>query len=136
MYIKKCSLKKFYWILLFRSISLQPSHYVTITTPHDQTDAADKAEKTARIKQLVGQLQNNLCNVSVMSDPDLDSLSNMDPNSLVDITGKDFMEQLKDSGRLGGEAQMWTWLTSPVLYNYHTSMSQCCFFILLLTIFY
>ncbi|XP_037827387.1 TNF receptor-associated factor family protein DDB_G0272348, partial [Lucilia sericata] len=76
-----------------------PSHYVTITTPHDQTDAADKAEKTARIKQLVGQLQNNLCNVSVMSDPDLDSLSNMDPNSLVDITGKDFMEQLKDSGR-------------------------------------
>ncbi|XP_059226536.1 DNA fragmentation factor subunit alpha [Stomoxys calcitrans] len=78
---------------------IDPSHYVTITTPHDQTDAADKAEKTARIKQLVGQLQNNLCNVSVMSDPDLDSLSNMDPNSLVDITGKDFMEQLKDSGR-------------------------------------
>ncbi|XP_046811808.1 DNA fragmentation factor subunit alpha-like [Lucilia cuprina] len=79
-------------------IDANPSHYVTITTPHDQTDAADKAEKTARIKQLVGQLQNNLCNVSVMSDPDLDSLSNMDPNSLVDITGKDFMEQLKDSG--------------------------------------
>lgn len=49
-----------------------------------------------------------------MSDPDLDSLSNMDPNCLVDITGKDFMEQLKDSGRLGGEAQMWMWLSSPV----------------------
>ncbi|XP_017475141.1 PREDICTED: DNA fragmentation factor subunit alpha-like [Rhagoletis zephyria] len=64
--------------------------------PGDTTDAA---AETARIKQLVGQLQNNLCNVSVLSDPDLDSLSNMDPNSLVDITGKDFMEQLKDSGR-------------------------------------
>ena len=112
-------------ISLLFLVSLQPSHYVTITTPHDQTDAADKAEKTARIKQLVGQLQNNLCNVSVMSDPDLDSLSNMDPNSLVDITGKDFMEQLKDSGRLGGEAQMWMWLSSPVLYNSHTSMSLC-----------
>uniref|UniRef100_A0A1A9UVK5 Uncharacterized protein n=1 Tax=Glossina austeni TaxID=7395 RepID=A0A1A9UVK5_GLOAU len=79
----------------------QPSHYVAVTNPNDQTDATmtDVAAKTARIKQLVGQLQNNLCNVSVMSDPDLDSLSNMDPNSLVDITGKDFMEQLKDSGR-------------------------------------
>ncbi|KAL9914701.1 DNA fragmentation factor subunit alpha-like [Glossina fuscipes fuscipes] len=80
---------------------IDPSHYVEVTNPNDQTDATmtDVAAKTARIKQLVGQLQNNLCNVSVMSDPDLDSLSNMDPNSLVDITGKDFMEQLKDSGR-------------------------------------
>uniref|UniRef100_A0A1B0G737 CIDE-N domain-containing protein n=1 Tax=Glossina morsitans morsitans TaxID=37546 RepID=A0A1B0G737_GLOMM len=80
---------------------IDPSHYVAVTNPNDQTDATmtDVAAKTARIKQLVGQLQNNLCNVSVMSDPDLDSLSNMDPNSLVDITGKDFMEQLKDSGR-------------------------------------
>ncbi|XP_053967401.1 DNA fragmentation factor subunit alpha [Anastrepha ludens] len=67
-----------------------------VEQPGDTTDAA---AETARIKQLVGQLQNNLCNVSVLSDPDLDSLSNMDPNSLVDITGKDFMEQLKDSGR-------------------------------------
>ncbi|XP_054737863.1 uncharacterized protein LOC129244272 [Anastrepha obliqua] len=101
---------------------IDPTHYVTITShrgsnsgivggggngvgvgggggveqPGDTTDAA---AETARIKQLVGQLQNNLCNVSVLSDPDLDSLSNMDPNSLVDITGKDFMEQLKDSGR-------------------------------------
>lgn len=64
-------------------------------------DATDAASKTAQIQQLVGQLQNNLCNVSVMGVPDLDSLSNMDPNSLVDITGKDFTDQLKDSGRLG-----------------------------------
>lgn len=91
---------------------------MTITTPHgsdvvtgngvpaggggaggesDTTDASNS--ESARIRQLVGQLQNNLCNVSVMNDADLDSLSNMDPNSLVDITGKEFMEQLKDAGR-------------------------------------
>ncbi|XP_033153939.1 DNA fragmentation factor subunit alpha [Drosophila mauritiana] len=93
---------------------IDPTHYVTITTPHgneagtgngdlngggegDTTDANNS--ESARIRQLVGQLQNNLCNVSVMNDADLDSLSNMDPNSLVDITGKEFMEQLKDAGR-------------------------------------
>ncbi|KAH8362342.1 hypothetical protein KR200_000324, partial [Drosophila serrata] len=100
---------------------IDPTHYVTITTPHgtdvgtgngdpagggggkgaggegDITDASNS--ESARIRQLVGQLQNNLCNVSVMNDADLDSLSNMDPNSLVDITGKEFMEQLKDAGR-------------------------------------
>ncbi|BFG03886.1 DNA fragmentation factor subunit alpha [Drosophila madeirensis] len=108
---------------------IDPTHYVTITTPHgnesvtgnidispeggggggrvgggrcdgggDTTDA-NNSDSAARIRQLVGQLQNNLCNVSVMNDADLDSLSNMDPNSLVDITGKEFMEQLKDAGR-------------------------------------
>ncbi|TDG51106.1 hypothetical protein AWZ03_002469 [Drosophila navojoa] len=90
---------------------IDPTHYVTITTPNavangsitgspengDTTDANNL--ESARIRQLVGQLQNNLCNVSVMNDADLDSLSNMDPNSLVDITGKEFMEQLKDAGR-------------------------------------
>ncbi|CAD7089471.1 unnamed protein product [Hermetia illucens] len=74
----------------------RPTHYVTISgrNPHsaDQTDA-----ENAKLKKLVGQLQNNLCDVSVVSGPDLDSLSNMDPNSLVDITGKDFMDSIKDS---------------------------------------
>ncbi|XP_068144915.1 DNA fragmentation factor subunit alpha [Drosophila tropicalis] len=96
---------------------IDPTHYVTITTPHmngdaeagggaghgggESSDTTDNTNNTesARIRQLVGQLQNNLCNVSVMNDADLDSLSNMDPNSLVDITGKEFMEQLKDAGR-------------------------------------
>ncbi|XP_030380058.1 DNA fragmentation factor subunit alpha [Scaptodrosophila lebanonensis] len=91
---------------------IDPTHYVTITTQRatangtgacngenggDTIDA--NHSESARIQQLVGQLQNNLCNVSVMNDADLDSLSNMDPNSLVDITGKEFMEQLKDAGR-------------------------------------
>lgn len=48
-------------------------------------------------------MKTNLCNVSVLSEPDLELLSNMDPNSVADITGKDFIEQLKEaSGRLGG----------------------------------
>lgn len=78
---------------------IDPTHYVTISSHREYADTTDSVAETNRIKKLVGQLQSNLCNVSVMSDPDLDSLSNMDPNSLVDITGKDFMEQLKDSGR-------------------------------------
>ncbi|ALC42210.1 Drep-3, partial [Drosophila busckii] len=41
-----------------------------------------------RLRKLVGKLQQNLIN-----DADLDTLSNMDPNSLVDITGR----ELKDS---------------------------------------
>lgn len=78
---------------------IDPTHYVTISSHREYADTTDAVAETNRIKKLVGKLQSNLCNVSVMSDPDLDSLSNMDPNSLVDITGKDFMEQLKDSGR-------------------------------------
>lgn len=50
---------------------------------------------------MVRQLKTNLCNVSILSDPDLELLSNMDPNSVADITGKEFVEQLKEaSGRL------------------------------------
>lgn len=49
-------------------------------------------------------MKTNLCNVSVLNEPDLELLSNMDPNSVADITGRDFIEQLKEaSGRLGGQ---------------------------------
>lgn len=48
-------------------------------------------------------MKSNICNVSVLSEPDLELLSNMDPNHVADVTGKDFIEQLKEaSGRLGG----------------------------------
>ena len=79
---------------------LQPTHYVTITTHStDNTDSGD-CEKI-HLKKLVGQLKTNLCNVSILSEPDLELLSNMDPNSVADITGKEFVEQLKEaSGRL------------------------------------
>lgn len=53
------------------------------------------------MKKLVGQLKNNIYSVSVLTEPDLELLSNMDPNSVTDITGKDFIEQIKEtSGRL------------------------------------
>lgn len=51
-------------------------------------------------------MKSNICNVSVLSEPDLELLSNMDPNHVADVTGKDFIEQLKEaSGRLGGGDQ-------------------------------
>lgn len=86
----------------------QPTHYVTITTRRDSADTTDSCDvERVHLKKLVGQLKNNLCNVSVLSDPDLELLTNMDPNSYIDITGditgKDFIEQLKEaSGRLEG----------------------------------
>ncbi|XP_055703149.1 DNA fragmentation factor subunit alpha [Phlebotomus papatasi] len=81
---------------------MDPTHYVTITTRRDSADSTDCADvERVHLKKLVGQLKNNLCSVSVLSEPDLELLSNMDPNSLADITGKDFIEQLKEaSGRL------------------------------------
>lgn len=83
----------------------QPTQYVTITTRRESADATDSADvERVHLKNLFGQLKQNLRNVSVLSDPDLEMLSNMDPNSFADITGKDFVEQIKDvSGRLGGE---------------------------------
>lgn len=87
----------------------QPTHYVTITTRrHSECDTTDSADvERVHLKEIVGQLKNNLYNVAVLSDDDLELLSNMDPNSLADITGKDFMEQLKEvsgrSDRIRGE---------------------------------
>lgn len=85
-------------------ITLQPTHYVTITTRRDSADITDSPDvERIHLKKLVAQMKTNLCNVSVLSEPDLELLSNMDPNSVADITGKDFIEQLKEaSGRLGG----------------------------------
>lgn len=93
------------FFLFFFFFVLQPTHYVTITTRRESADTTDFADvERVHLKKIVGQLKNNVCNVSVLSDPDLEMLSNMDPNSFTDITGKDFIEQLKEvSGRLGGE---------------------------------
>lgn len=78
---------------------------MTITTRRDSADATDSAEcEKIHLQKLVGQLRSNLYSVSVLSEADLEMLSNMDPNSVADITGKDFIEQLKEtSGRLAGE---------------------------------
>lgn len=78
---------------------------MTITT-HRNSDTIDGIAEVERIhlKKLVEQMRGNIGNVSVLSDPDLELLSNMDPNHVADVTGKDFIEQLKEaSGRLGGD---------------------------------
>ncbi|KAG5864841.1 hypothetical protein JTB14_004471 [Gonioctena quinquepunctata] len=51
---------------------------------------------------LVGKLKHNMCHVSLLGGADLELLSDMDPESLVDITFPDriFLDQLKEvSGR-------------------------------------
>jgi DNA fragmentation factor, 45 kD, alpha subunit len=70
----------------------------------DATDSCADGKKV-HLKNLVGQLKSNMCNISLMQDQDLEILANMDPNSVAefDITGN-FIEQLKEaSGRLEGE---------------------------------
>lgn len=72
------------------------------------------------LKKIVSQLKNNLYNVSVLSEPDLEMITNMDPNSVADITGKDFIEQLKEvSGRLGGGKSNLSWDLSPYIFHLH-----------------
>lgn len=89
--------------ILFFFCSLQPTHYLTISSHGsneiDSIDSAGNGEKV-HLKKLVGQMKSNLCNISILSEPDLELLSNMDPNEVADITGRDFVEQLKEtSGR-------------------------------------
>lgn len=65
----------------------------------DQTDGG-KVEPD--LANLVGKLKHNLCHVSLLRGPDLELLSDMDPDSLEDINFLDkmFLEQLKEaSGR-------------------------------------
>lgn len=77
---------------------IDPTHYVTITTHKETGDTTDSPEvERIHLKKLVAQMKSNLCNVSVLSEPDLELLSNMDPNSVADITGRDFIEQLKEA---------------------------------------
>lgn len=84
---------------------IQPTRYVTITTRRNSDDTTDGGDaERVNLKKIISQLKNNLHNLSVLSEPDLEMLTNMDPNSVVDITGKDFIDQLKEvSGRLAVE---------------------------------
>ncbi|CRK89211.1 CLUMA_CG002970, isoform A [Clunio marinus] len=79
---------------------VDPTHYLTISSHSGDTIDCGDVEKV-HLKKLVGQMKSNLCNISILSEPDLELLSNMDPNSVADITGRDFVEQLKEtSGRI------------------------------------
>lgn len=81
-----------------------PTQYLTITT-HRNSDATDgtggfgEFEKV-HLKKLVQQIQSNMGTISILSEPDLELLSNMDPNSVADIQ-KEFTGQVKEaSGRI------------------------------------
>lgn len=73
---------------------------MTITT-HNPDDTIDNGEvEKIHLKKLISLLKTNLCNVSILSEPDLELLSNLDPNSVADVITKDYVEQLKEaSGR-------------------------------------
>lgn len=72
---------------------------MTITSHSDDTIDSGDVEKV-HLKKLVGQMKTNMCNISILSEPDLELLSNMDPNSVADITGREFVETLREtSGR-------------------------------------
>lgn len=65
-------------------------------------DQVDESKGGAELAGLVGKLKHNLCHVSLLGGEELELLSDMDPESLVDITFPDkiFLEQLKEaSGR-------------------------------------
>lgn len=65
-------------------------------------DQVDDSKGGAELAGLVGKLKHNLCHVSLLGGAELELLSDMDPESLVDITFPDkiFLEQLKEaSGR-------------------------------------
>jgi len=65
-------------------------------------DAVDDGKASPELAGLVGKIKHNLCHVSLLGGPELEMLSDMDPDSLVDITFPDkiFLEQLKEaSGR-------------------------------------
>ncbi|XP_071051004.1 DNA fragmentation factor subunit alpha-like [Onthophagus taurus] len=66
------------------------------------TDQLDDGKSGPELAGLVGKLKSNLCHVSLLGGPELELLSDMDPDSIVDITFPDkiFLEQLKEaSGR-------------------------------------
>lgn len=69
---------------------------------HLNIDQTDGGKVEPELANLVGKLKQNLCHVSLLRGPDLELLSDMDPDSLDDITllDKIFLEQLKEaSGR-------------------------------------
>nr|CAI5859868.1 unnamed protein product [Callosobruchus analis] len=65
-------------------------------------DEVDDGRGGPELVDLVGKLKHNICHVSLLGGAELEMLSDMDPDSLVDITFPDkiFLEQLKEvSGR-------------------------------------
>lgn len=65
-------------------------------------DSVDDGKGSPELAGIVGKIKQNLCHVSLLGGPELELLSDMDPDSYDDITSFDkiFLEQLKEaSGR-------------------------------------
>lgn len=73
----------------------QPTQYLTITTHNADDSIEDNDVEKIHLKKLLSLLKTNLCNVSVLSEADLELLSNLDPNSVSDVITKDYVKQLK-----------------------------------------
>lgn len=74
----------------------------TAPTCRISVDQIDDAKGGMELAGLVGKLKHNLCHVSLLGGAELELLSDMDPDSIADITYPDkiFLEQLKEaSGR-------------------------------------
>ncbi|CRK89214.1 CLUMA_CG002973, isoform A [Clunio marinus] len=81
---------------------VDPTQYLTITTHNSDDEGIESGDvEKVHLKKLISLLKTNLCNVSILSEPDLELLSNLDPNSVADVITKDYVEQLKEaSGRV------------------------------------
>ncbi|KAK9874679.1 hypothetical protein WA026_005499 [Henosepilachna vigintioctopunctata] len=77
--------------------------WTSVSTPFNiSVDQVDNLKCGPELVGLVGKLKHNICNVSLLGGAELEMLSDMDPDSITDITFPDkiFLEQLKEaSGR-------------------------------------
>ena len=69
--------------------------YLTITTHNSDELINNEDVEKIHLKKLITLLKTNLCNVSILSEPDLELLSNLDPTSVSDVLTKEYVEQLK-----------------------------------------
>lgn len=74
----------------------QPTQFITITTHNENDHALCDVEKI-HLKKLIGLLNNNKCNMSILSEPDLELLSNLEPSTVADVINKEFVEHLKQA---------------------------------------
>ncbi|XP_050309215.1 DNA fragmentation factor subunit alpha-like [Anthonomus grandis grandis] len=75
--------------------------YPSCKLTKDNKDQVDDA-RGDELAGLVGRLKTNICHLSLLGGPELELLSDMDPESLADLTYPDkiFLDQLKEaSGR-------------------------------------
>lgn len=77
-------------------IPLQPTQFITITT-HNENDHTHCDVEKIHLKKLISLLNNNKCNMSILSEADLELLSNLEPSTVADVINKEFVEHLKQA---------------------------------------